>query len=83
MEPDWKAIALYLADCHAATADGEGMLSRTSKGSRKRFRDICLIAQHMITGENTGVTPRRLDTSDRYQARVIGRLASAAEALDE
>lgn len=46
----WREIALYLADCHAATAEYEGRMSRTSKSSKKRMQLICSHAAEMIRG---------------------------------
>lgn len=40
-EPDWKAIALYLAYCHAATAEYDGVLKSCSKSRRDRLAAIC------------------------------------------
>lgn len=44
----WEELAMFLADCHAATARHEGTLRRTSKHSRERFADICEIAEWNI-----------------------------------
>lgn len=37
----WREMALYMMDCHAATAQYDGILKSTSKSRRKRFRSIC------------------------------------------
>ena len=39
--PNWKNIALYLADCHAATAEYDGLLKSCSNSRRDRFASIC------------------------------------------
>ncbi len=44
-----RALA-YLAECHAATAESEGNLKRTSQRSRKRFASICSKAAEMLEG---------------------------------
>jgi hypothetical protein len=37
---DWKRLALYLASCHAATAEYDGSLTSTSKTRRDRLVSI-------------------------------------------
>lgn len=44
----FRGIASYLASCHAATAEGEGMLKKTSHSSRGRFAGICKSAALML-----------------------------------
>lgn len=44
----FRGIAAYLASCHAATAEGEGMLKKTSNSSRGRFAGICKSAALML-----------------------------------
>ena len=44
----WKNLALYLADCHAATFFHEGSLKSCSKSSRARFKMICERALNAI-----------------------------------
>lgn len=44
----WRDVAAYLAECHAATAEYEGGLKRTSESSRRRFRSICEIASQAM-----------------------------------
>ncbi len=46
----WKNLALYLADCHAATFFHEGSLKSCSKSSRARFKLICERALNAIEG---------------------------------
>ena len=36
----WKGVALYLLDCHAATAGYDGQLKSVSKSRKKRFASI-------------------------------------------
>lgn len=61
----WKAIALYLADCHAATAEHMGSLSGTSRANRKRFEEICSTALDMISGVQTPHPLSELDVKKR------------------
>lgn len=46
----WRDVACYLADCHAATAEIEGNMARTSKSSRRRFAAICRTAADALHG---------------------------------
>lgn len=72
----WKAIALYLADCHAATAQSDGMLRSTSKAHAARFASICEKASEMLRGVR--MAPR---LSTQTDADVIDRLNRAVAAL--
>lgn len=47
---DWKAAALYLADCHAATAEYDGSLRSVSSARKKRLRSICREASRLLRG---------------------------------
>lgn len=63
----WKGVALYLADCHAATA--YSLPKSTSKSARSRFKSICETALNMIEGK---AMPRRTmstlaDVADRLR----------------
>lgn len=73
----WKYTAEYLADCHAASAEVEGRLSRASKSSKKRFKSICLKASALLSVEDT--PPYSVHRSRNH---IIDRLKRAAEALD-
>jgi len=53
----WKAIAAYLASCHAATAQNEGMLSSCSASRRKRLADICRHAADFLEGKDIPHAP--------------------------
>jgi hypothetical protein len=46
----WKELALYLADCCAATAEYDGELKSTSKVRRERLARICEKAAVAIRG---------------------------------
>lgn len=46
----WKAVAIYLADCHAATAEADGSMSGVSKSRKKRYASICALAAEALQG---------------------------------
>jgi hypothetical protein len=46
----WKSVAVYLADCHAATALDEGRMKSTPKNQKKRFRWISATAGKLLEG---------------------------------
>lgn len=73
-EPDWKKIALYLADCHAATAEYDGLLASCSQARRDRFRAICERASRMIEGVDSF-------GHDIDERRVLDRLSGSANRL--
>jgi hypothetical protein len=37
----WRNVACYLAECHAATAEYDGSLKKTSGTQRSRYASIC------------------------------------------
>lgn len=51
-EHDWKQIALYLADCHAATAEYDGQLASVSRSRKNRLVSICHTAAEQIRGRD-------------------------------
>jgi len=71
----WKALAIHLADCHAATAQYDGMLSSCSKSRRERFAAICDDAATAIAHQY--YRPRH----ERSAADVAQRCAEAAKDL--
>jgi hypothetical protein len=71
----WKKVALYLAQCHAATMEDEARLKRTSRSSRERFRAICVNAASMLGGQWSQET--FLSTNDVQH--VIDRLNKAIQ----
>jgi hypothetical protein len=73
---DYKAIALYLADVHAATAEYDGRLKSTSKSRRERLQRICESAKAMFEGTTTPPAPV---VRDGYEERVMARLERAAK----
>lgn len=66
----WKQIALYLADCHAATA--YSLPKSTSKSARKRFQSICATSLKMLQRE---VMPPQYKTTNLES--VVKRLQGA------
>lgn len=75
----WKGLALWLAQCHAATAQGEGMMSRTSKSSRSRFVSICeraalMIEKRALIGPHVGK-----DDADKTIERLKGAVRDLRE----
>lgn len=74
---NWKAIAVYLADCHAATAGYDGELKSTSNSRRERFAAICNTAEMSLRcGCLVGVPKSDID-------RVIMRCKKNAERMKE
>lgn len=68
-----EGIALYLADCHAATSEYDGTLKSVSKSRSRRLREICLKASDMLTQRVP--PPRR---SSNYANTVLERLLEAS-----
>ncbi len=70
----WKGMALYLADCHAATATYDGELKSCSKSRQERLVSICKTAAEAIReGRLLG---RRLPSRED----VLGRLDKVIQA---
>ncbi len=46
----WRAVAAYLASCHAATAESDGMLKSVSESRKKRYAAICQTASQAMAG---------------------------------
>ena len=59
----WRETAIYLADCHAANAQGIGQTKSCSKYNRKRFAGICETAEAALAG----ITPRRVGVQSTQQ----------------
>ena len=71
----WRALAGYLADCHAATA--EALPKSASKSSRKRMQNICRIARDAIQ-DGASAAPLRFYWEDAGLERVCERLERQA-----
>ena len=70
-EVDWKNLALYLAECHAATAEHEALLASASNSFKRRQAMICRKAYQVINGDMNLSQPYIYedsnDTSQRCQ----------------
>jgi hypothetical protein len=69
----WKKVAMYLAQCHAGTMEGEARLKHTSRSSRERFRSICVKSASMLGGQ----WPQETFLSTNDVQHVIDRLNNA------
>ena len=47
----WKRVAIYLADCHAATAEGVMDRKASSMSERRRQASICQTAADALDGK--------------------------------
>lgn len=68
-----RGFVLWLADCHAATAEYDGTLKGTSRARRERFASLCVDAAEAIDRLFTG------DKKDRYAHE--GRTATTGNAV--
>lgn len=71
----WRTVAIYLADCHAATAEHDGQLSGISKSRRERYASICEKANEALRGHLSSIH------SGRVLEEAIKRCAEAAADL--
>jgi ferredoxin-NADP reductase len=56
----WKSVAAYLAECHAASAETVAEQKKSSKYEKKRHAEICKKAAMMLKhGDLVGVVDRR------------------------
>lgn len=74
-----ETMAIALADFHAATAESEGTLSRSSKRSKERFYEICKRALGMLEDRTPGAHLKRNYSTQREV--VIDRLRKAMAEL--
>lgn len=77
---EWRKIAIYMAECNAATAEYDGRLKRTSKHSRGRMASICEKGAEMVK-HGLYMGPFR-DRGIRVM-ETVERLVKAAEELRE
>ena len=56
----WRGLAIYLADCHAATAEREGTLSSCSASRRDRFVNLLASCRDGLNGNGTTRTYRSI-----------------------
>jgi hypothetical protein len=79
----WRAATLYLADCHAATAQEAGMIKSGSKSGKNRLAAIAKTAADIITGP-INHTKLRNYTNNKFMAEfVCKRCLSGAEMISE
>lgn len=69
----YQAATAYLAECHAATA--EGLPKATSKTERARQKTICLSAARLLEGDTSVI--RHRSSLDGAKARCL----AAADAI--
>jgi len=69
---------LFMASCHAGTAEYDGTLKSTSATRRERFASICEQAVAMIDGDYTAMGVFRSDTKVDY---VRDRCEKAAKSM--
>lgn len=82
-------LAAYLADCHAATADG--LAASAPISAKKRMRSICDIAARGIAGDfdlYRGKKPdlaqaRCITTVEELDVQILAQETQAAERADE
>jgi hypothetical protein len=72
----WRTAALYLADCHAATAETEGMKKSASASQLRRYSAIC---QTALTAIEHGYITQVV----RNPEPIIERLKSAINRIAE
>jgi hypothetical protein len=80
----WKAIAAWLASCHAATVFCDGMLKSCSVSRRKRFVAICKTAVSYLSGSSIPHAPYPLQNAEDGDVETAMRwCAEAAEELEK
>lgn len=72
----WKAVAVYLADCHAATAEHEGRLKSTPQRWKKRFASISRLAAGLLSADPTALT---FSMPDRIRTYDLGKVVKRCE----
>jgi hypothetical protein len=86
---NWKRVALYLADCHAATAECIADRKSASRSDKKRFASICIDAMNLLKNPAIRMTSfsrhssfRSLSIDDESKC-VIDRCRNGAERICE
>lgn len=70
----WKRVATYLADCHAATAEGVLGRKRSSQSDRKRHISICESALRYLSGGDPGMLCRSPEpVMQRLRRSAVGK----------
>jgi len=72
------ARLLYLADCHAATAEWRGTKAATGKHERDRYVSICNTCIDLVTGKPA---PEFYGREDDRDERIVIRLQHASSAI--
>lgn len=73
----WRDAAVYLADCHAATAESASLRKSTGKGERGRLHAICRAAATLLRGSWLGLQRH----AGRDARRIAHRCSDAADVL--
>jgi hypothetical protein len=60
----WKAVANYLAHCHAATLESDGLMKSCPRTRRQRYVDICRKAIDMLEGKPLTFDVMRVEKHD-------------------
>lgn len=79
----WKNIAIYLLDCHAATAGYDGQLKSTSKSRKTRFLSILEKGIALFEGTEMPRTSPVYGDNMGPEARVIDRCRRDIEYIKE
>ena len=75
----WRMVAIYFADCHAATAEYEGHLKSTSKSRRERYASICEAADKALRGSFNSIhSGRVLEEATTRCARAAAKIRETA-----
>jgi hypothetical protein len=70
----WMQVALYLADCHAATLEDEGRRKSMPKHSKDRFRSICCKTLGMLMdGTLPNFPSQKTDVINRIKNALINQ----------
>lgn len=79
----WKKIALYLADCHAATAADDANVKSLGKFRRKRFLDIASKAAKLLDGTDIPYSFYGHADLEVYRKSVVDRCYKALDNAKE
>jgi hypothetical protein len=70
---EWKTLAIYLANCHAATAYGVLERKSSSKAEKERHKAICKLALVSLKeGRLIGKIPSDLSSTIQRLEKYIG-----------
>lgn len=71
----WKRVAIYLASCHAATAEYDGQLKSVSLSRKDRYAEICHKAIRYLRNEAN--PPRHGQSAEEELDQTIKRCENA------